>query len=206
MSKGKENTVNSETEEESVTCSVTKMNSRHLSEVEGHRNNRYLNFNGKNGRPKIQNRGINSRKSKPSMMEFSRINDHVDNLQISNAGYDTSSTETISDRSSRSSRPISPKILEENPYSIQINDFDLQLSHRRFDTIQYICQQMTYDEDVASKLQYLAKMSEYYLIEQQKNYHFFYQQKKQYEIDQWLASRTEEERKIYLENSKSNTS
>lgn len=96
-------------------------------------------------------------------------------------------------------RSLTPRTNQSNPFKFDISAYDLQVSERNIEAIKTIFSSAQVEPDVVVKLQSLTAMSQYYQYMQQQNYNKFYEHKRQHDIEQWLASSTEEDKKLYLD-------
>lgn len=94
---------------------------------------------------------------------------------------------------------MTPRIDAANPFKFEISTYDLQVSEQNIETVKTLFSNVHVEPDVISKLQSLTAMSQYYQYMQQQNYNEFYEQKRQHDIEQWLASCSEEDKKLYLD-------
>ena len=89
---------------------------------------------------------------------------------------------------------------------INCNPFQLSLDQNDFDICKNTAIQMinmrksiTVDIELLNHLNLLACSVEQLLYQQQQNSFLVYQQMKQIEINNWLSTKTDEERRIYLD-------
>jgi hypothetical protein len=94
---------------------------------------------------------------------------------------------------------ITPRINPSNPFQIEISAYDLQVSEQYIETVKTLFSKVQVEPDVVLKIQSLAAISQCYQLMQQQSYNEFFEEKRQYDINQWLASCREEDKKLYLD-------
>lgn len=105
-------------------------------------------------------------------------------------------------RAPRYQRNPLPQTDPENPFVFEISDYDVELSTRTMQAQYELYSQLTVDQDILQKFQALAAVAQQNLYRQQSNYNEFMEDKRQHEIERWLASMSEEDRRQYLERTK----
>lgn len=151
------------------------------------------------------NNNGNSRKGKQNARSgggSSYRNQQNGKWQRNEQNYDSNSDRFGRNKAPRFQRPAMPQIDPENPFLFEISEYDLQLSAQTMQSQYELYSQLSADPDILVKLQALAAVAQQNLYKQQQNYNEFMEDKRQHDIERWLASMSEEDRRQYLERTK----
>lgn len=178
--------------------SQQQRNNRPVSNNNGMYSNNNSNNNNGLRRGKHNNRPMSSASS-TSYQNTNRKWGRNDQIYDSTSGH---SDRFGRNRQPRYERPLLPQTDLDNPFAFDISQYDLELSSRTFQEQYDLYSGLVVDSDVILKFQALAIVAQQNLYKQQLNYNEFMEEKRQNDIDRWLASISEEDRKKYLERTK----
>lgn len=105
-------------------------------------------------------------------------------------------------RQPRHQRPALPQTDPDNPFVFDVSDYDLALSAKTMEEQFELYSGLVVDPDIMMKFQALTIIAQQSLYKQQQNYNEFMEDKRQHEIERWLANMSEEDRRQYLERTK----
>lgn len=105
-------------------------------------------------------------------------------------------------RQPRHQRPALPQTDPDNPFVFEVSDYDLALSAKTMEEQFELYSGLVVDPDIMMKFQALTIIAQQSLYKQQQNYNEFMEDKRQHEIERWLANMSEEDRRQYLERTK----
>lgn len=90
-----------------------------------------------------------------------------------------------------------------NPFRFEVSEEDESLCQQTNDRVYNLYQSVVLDEELLKLLQSTYMDIHQYLMQQQKNFCDFYEEKRKHEISNWLASMSETEQKRYYERNPS---
>lgn len=161
--------------------------------------------NDSNNKKVIRNNKDKSKDNKPKLL-YQKQNlyfiknkngkQHQYNKSLSNQIKIENSYRNINDLAYQDS--IVPKC-DSHPFQFSLDQTDMDICRNTANQMNEIRHSIIIDMELASHLNLLAFSSEQILFNQQRNAFMFYEQMKQIEITNWLNTKSDEERKLYLE-------